>query len=131
MLKAEITNGRPAGDRIIIPKIALNPSDSDLPFKLTRTQFPVRACSRHDIRQFANLQKVKLFLPALFSHGQVDVALSRVGAPDRLVSHAEGHSPSIEQNELYVKNVRISQRCLRLRRAYVARLLSVYVSLTV
>ena len=41
ILKVQITNGSHIGDYALIPRIELSPSDSLLPFKLSRRQFPI------------------------------------------------------------------------------------------
>ena len=40
----QITNGSHIGDYALIPSIQLSPSDSLLPFKVSRTQFPIKLC---------------------------------------------------------------------------------------
>ena len=42
ILKVHITNGSHIGDYGLIPRIELSPSDTTLPFKLSRRQFPVK-----------------------------------------------------------------------------------------
>ena len=44
LLKVQITNGSHIGDYAFIPRIELSPSDSKLPFKLSRRQFPIKLC---------------------------------------------------------------------------------------
>lgn len=71
----------------MIPKIPTQPSDPDMPFSLRRVQFPVRPAFAMTINkaQGQTLQMAGLFLPTpVFSHGQLYVALSRVGSPGRL-----------------------------------------------
>ena len=72
-----VTSGR----RVIIPRITLTPSDSGLPCRFKRRQFPVRVCWAMTVNkaQGQTLNKVILYLLGrqLFSHGQLYVALSR------------------------------------------------------
>ena len=44
ILKVQITNGSHIGDYALISRIELSPSDSLLPFKLSRRQFPIKLC---------------------------------------------------------------------------------------
>ena len=44
ILKVQITNGSHIEDYALIPRIELSPSDSLLPFKLSRRQFPIKLC---------------------------------------------------------------------------------------
>ena len=44
VLKVQITNGSHTGDIALIPRINLTPTDTNLPFKISRRQFPVRLC---------------------------------------------------------------------------------------
>ena len=90
LIDAEIATGIHAGTRVFIPRIALlTPSDSGLPFILKRRQFPGRPafCITINKGQGQSLETVGIFLPspeAIFSHGQLYVALSRVQNPSGL-----------------------------------------------
>ena len=44
IINVQITNGSHIGDYALIPSIQLSPSDSLLPFKLSRRQFPIKLC---------------------------------------------------------------------------------------
>ena len=77
---ATFSTGRHSGKHVLIPRIALTPSDNTFPFTLRRRQFPVRAASAMTINksQGQTLDAVGLFLPKpVFTHGQLYVALSR------------------------------------------------------
>ena len=43
-ITTKITNESHIGDYALIPRIELSPSDSLLPFKLSRRQFPIKLC---------------------------------------------------------------------------------------
>ena len=68
-------------NELYLPRIDLSPSDSHLPFKLVRRQFPIKPAYAMTINksQGQTFDKVGLYFPAeVFTHGQLYVALSRV-----------------------------------------------------
>ena len=82
IIEAVIATGSFAGNRIFIPRIPMMPSDTTLPFQLTRKQFPVRPCFAITANksQGQTLKKVGVFLDKpFFGHGQKYVSESRVG----------------------------------------------------
>ena len=85
VIDATILTGAASGDRVFIPRIPLIPTD--LPFEFKRLQFPVRPAFAMTINkaqgQSLSVAGIDLTEPC-FSHGQLYVALSRVGTPDRL-----------------------------------------------
>ena len=80
VINAEICTGRHSGKHVLIPRIALTPSDNTFPFTLRRRQFPVRAAFAMTINksQGQTLDAVGLFLPEpVFTHGHVDLSRAR------------------------------------------------------
>ena len=81
VLELEIASGVNKGKCVLIPRIIIAPSDTELPFTLKRRQFPVRPCfamstnkAQGQTLDFAGIQ-----LPDhVFTHGQLYVAFSRV-----------------------------------------------------
>ena len=74
---------------MFIPRIILTSSESELPFVLRRRQFPIRLayCITINKGQGQSLETVGLYLPspeAIFCHGQLYVAMSRVKNPSGL-----------------------------------------------
>ena len=84
---AEILTGPRKGLKVFIPRIRLAPSDVNLPFILSRNQFPIRIafCMTINKAQGATFEKVGLYLEEpVFSHGQLYVAASRTRSFDAL-----------------------------------------------
>ena len=78
-----------------------------LPFKMKRRQFPVRPAFAMTINkaQGQTLQRVGLYLPtSVFSHGQLYVALSRVGSAAQATVLALGPNNE-DEDAVFTKNV--------------------------
>jgi ATP-dependent DNA helicase PIF1 len=72
---------------VFLPRIAVRPSDGEYAFTWTRRQFPVRLAFAMSINkaQGQSLGCVGVYLGSgCFTHGQLYVAASRVGAPDHI-----------------------------------------------
>lgn len=80
VIGATIINGPHTGTKHFILRKPIYPSDLDVPFKLRRLQFPIRAAFAITINksQGQTLQVAGLLLTSpVFTHGQLYVALSR------------------------------------------------------
>ena len=82
VVEVEIVVGALKGQHHFIPRIPLEPSDTQLPFKFQRRQFPLRPCFAMTINkaQGQTLKCVGLeLMQPVFTHGMLYVALSRTG----------------------------------------------------
>ena len=88
LLECTIVAGEFCNRKVLIPRIALRPRDREFPFEWSRRQFPVRVAFAMTINksQGQTLQNVGVWLSDYcFGHGQLYVAVSRVGAPVRII----------------------------------------------
>lgn len=108
-VQCEVLNGSYVGTRHFIPRMEYSPSDSKLPFKLIRKQMPLQLCYAMTINksQGQSLEKVGLYLPnSVFTHGQLNVAISRVTSPEGLTIfiHDDRGSPTcVTENVVFEK----------------------------
>jgi PIF1-like helicase len=86
-IQAMIVTGTHIGSSVIIPRIPMAPSDPFNPVKFTRRQLPIRPAFAMTITksQGQTFKKAGVYLPEpCFGHGQLYVALSRLGSPEGL-----------------------------------------------
>ena len=81
VLEVRLLTGEQAGEKVFIPRRANKPTDSQVPFKFCRRQYPVRVAFAMSINksQGQSVKHVGLNLVnPVFTHGQLYVAVSRV-----------------------------------------------------
>ena len=106
MLELEIASGVNKGKHVLIPRITITPSDTELPFTLKRHQFPVRPCFAMSTNkaQGQTLDFVGIYLPDnAFTHGQLYVVFSRVQSSSAVavyVNNEDGFTKNIVYKEV-------------------------------
>ncbi len=102
VLEAQILGGKFHGKTVFIPRIPLVPSDSRLPFKFRRLQFPVKPSFAMTVNksqgQTISILGLELTEPP-FSHGQLYVGLSRACKSQNIYILAE--IPGKTKNVVY------------------------------
>ncbi|XP_028091416.1 ATP-dependent DNA helicase PIF1-like [Camellia sinensis] len=106
IIEAQILTGEKCGNLVFIPRISLTSSSSEMPFRMTRRQFPVRLAYALTINksqgQSVKFVGVDLRTP-VFSHGQVYVALSRCTSFDRISVLLPNDKPDSTTNIVYTE----------------------------
>ena len=109
VVAAEILTGIAVGNRVLIPRIVLTPSDTGLPFQLRRRQFPLRLSYAMTINkaQGQTFDKVGILLRRpYFSHGQLYVAFSRARSFDDIkIKVIQSERQGCVRNKTFTKNV--------------------------
>jgi len=90
----------------LLPRIRLTTLEGDLPFILTRKQFPIRLCFAMTVNksqgQSLTTVGIDLRTPAAFTHGQFYVAMSRVTSLSGLmVLFSEENTNGMTENVVY------------------------------
>ena len=99
---AKLATGIHKGNDILIPRILFHPEDKTIPFEMERKQFPIRPCFAitSNKSQGQTLEKVGIYLKNhFFAHGQLYVAMSRIGHPSKLSLY----NPNLKKE--YTRNV--------------------------
>ncbi len=104
LIQAEVAFGSSKGKQVFIPRMPLIPTETKLPFKFQRLQFPIRPAYAITINksQGQTLDFVSLWLgdKHVFSHGQLYVALSRVSSIKNIII-ASDHSQKMTRNIVF------------------------------
>ncbi|CAH9123345.1 unnamed protein product [Cuscuta epithymum] len=107
IIEAQMMSGTNAGEKFLIPRISLTPSDVRLPFTFMRRQFPLMVSYAMTMNksQGQSLENVGVFLRRpVFTHGQLYVAVSRVTSPSGLkfvICDDEGNQKKTAKNVVY------------------------------
>ena len=107
LLECSIVGGQFNSRKVLIPRITLRPKEKEFPFEWMRRQFPVRVCFAMTINksQGQTLQRVGVWLSEpCFGHGQLYVALSRVGSPSNIkfaIKKTDEHPFNYTSNVVY------------------------------
>jgi len=74
VLEGRVISGSNISDKVYVPRLSLQPSDTRIPFKFQRRQFPITVCFAMTINksQGQSLKQVGAYLPQpVFCHGQL------------------------------------------------------------
>ena len=113
LIEAKVTTGPSKNQMVLIPRLNHTPANPEkMPFTLQRRQFPVRPAFAMTINKsqgqtFKNIG-VYIIRDSVFSHGQLYVALSRVGTRDGIkIMVKEGWKEMTDDAEagVYTQNI--------------------------
>ena len=95
----------------LLPRISLQPNDTQIEIPFTRRQFPISLSFAMTINksQGQTLKQVGIFLPeTVFGHGQLYVALSRATHPDNVkvfIQETNNQGTFQEIDGVYTENI--------------------------
>ncbi|KAF8102734.1 hypothetical protein N665_0196s0027 [Sinapis alba] len=107
IVQAKVITGTRVGEKVFLHRVLLTPTDTKLPFKMRRRQFPLKVAFAMTINksQGQSLERVGLFLPRpVFSHGQLYVAVPRVKSRKGLkilIADKDGNPEESTMNVVY------------------------------
>ena len=107
LLECKIVGGEYRNRSVLIPGVTLRPKEREFLFEWSRRQFPVRVAFAMTINksQGQTLQNVGVWLKdPCFAHGQLYVAMSRVGSPKNIkfaIKQKEGYPENNTSNVVY------------------------------
>src|SRR6266704_1576641 len=81
VIEIELLSEEVRGKKIFIPRITLNPSETQVPFKLEKRQFPLKLCFAMTINKSQGQLVMYVgfdMKSSVFTHGQFYVTVSRV-----------------------------------------------------
>ncbi|XP_031127815.1 ATP-dependent DNA helicase PIF1-like [Ipomoea triloba] len=116
VVEAKIVRGHSAGNVVLIPRMSMTPTDTRLPFKFQRRQFPLMLSYAMTINksQGQTLTHVGLLLKKpVFVHGQLYVAASRISNPSGLkilIPNEGGKSSNYTTNVVYHEMLEVVTR---------------------
>ena len=87
VIEGVVADGTHTGKKRFIPRNMMTPFDNIYPFTLTRDQFTIRSAFSFTANKSQGqiLKRVGMYLPKqMFRHGQLYVAMSRVGEIEEL-----------------------------------------------
>ena len=115
VILAELAEGPYKGNEVAIPRFIFIPEDPRIPIEWHRKQFPVKPCFAitSNKSQGQTLQKIGIYVKNdFFGHGQLYVAMSRVGNPQCLqffkpppLNNDKKKKSAVQDLPLYVSNV--------------------------
>ena len=105
VIEIRLLTGQFKGQKAFVPRLSLQPQDTQIPFEFCRRQFPVNLCFTMTINksQGQSVANVGLNLQSsVFTHGQLYVAISRVTASQNIKAIWEENNPnSVTKNIVY------------------------------
>lgn len=100
-LKLEVITGTGKGNIIFLPRIKLISTDANMPFSISRIQFPVRVSFVMTLNkaQGQTFDKIGIYLPKpVFCHGQLYVGFSRVRCAAAVKIYFEAENEDEQEN---------------------------------